>query len=393
MSGNSITNLPNGVNPLDVTNKQQLDLKLNLTGGTLSNTLNFSGGELNMSGNNITNTSNIHSNGTNPIYLTNNGVAKVKVNASGITMQNSGNIDMNGGLIYCNTLDTTTNILIANNGTIKVKIDNTGLVVQSGNIDMAGNNITNINTIHSNGINPIYLTNNGVSITQIDGTGIVMSSSKNINMNGNNITNVSNSTASGDAVNRSEIATSSIPLTAWRSGEIVKTKIITSSINSSGVYINSTLNYPDGTIGCVDAYNNPAIYQVNTIIGFSYTPITTSSILSIDIMFNYTINGGGSDNFQTYLFESSQGPTPPTTGTPYGGTIKGNTIQHNRGDGGLRSGTLMPMSFYFNANTTNSLKYYYVCINMISPTGVYYTDDTITFIGGTQQIKITEIKI
>ena len=35
MSGNTITNLPNGINSLDATNKQQLDLKLNLTGGTL----------------------------------------------------------------------------------------------------------------------------------------------------------------------------------------------------------------------------------------------------------------------------------------------------------------------------------------------------------------------
>ena len=95
MSGNTLKNLPNGVNALDATNKQQLDLKLNLTGGTLSNTLTFSGGELNMNNNTITNTSNIHSFGTNPIYLTNNGVAKVKIDASGITMQNSGNIDMN----------------------------------------------------------------------------------------------------------------------------------------------------------------------------------------------------------------------------------------------------------------------------------------------------------
>ena len=110
-------------------------------------------------------------------------------------------------------------------------------------------------------------------------------------------------------------------------------------------------------------------------------------------MFNYTISGNANDNFQLYLFESSQGPTPPTSGTPYGGTIKGNTIHRDIGNGGLRSGTLMPMAFYFNANTTNALKYYYVCINLTSPTGTYYTDDITTFIGGTQQIKITEIKI
>jgi hypothetical protein len=204
---------------------------------------------------------------------------------------------------------------------------------------------------------------------------------------------VASGSNANDVVNRNDIATSSIPLTSWRSGEIVKTKIITSSINSTGVYVNSTLIYLDGTIGCVDAYDNPAILKVNTIIGFSYTPITTSSILSIDIMFNYTISGSANDNFQLYLFESSQGPTPPTSGTPYGGTIIGNTIQQDIGNGGLRSGTLMPMAFYFNANTTNSLKYYYVCINILSPTGVHYTDDNVSFRGGTQQIKITEIKI
>jgi len=44
---------------------------------------------------------------------------------------------------------------------------------------------------------------------------------------------------------------------------------------------------------------------------------------------------------------------------------------------------------------SNDIKnwYYYVCINILSPTGVHYTDDNATFIGGTQQIKITEIKI
>ncbi len=43
MSGNIIKNLPNGVSALDATNKQQLDLKLNLAGGTLSKYFNFFG--------------------------------------------------------------------------------------------------------------------------------------------------------------------------------------------------------------------------------------------------------------------------------------------------------------------------------------------------------------
>ena len=45
-----------------------------------------------MNGNTLTNTANIHSFGTNPIYLTNNGVAKVKIDLSGITMENSGKL-------------------------------------------------------------------------------------------------------------------------------------------------------------------------------------------------------------------------------------------------------------------------------------------------------------
>ena len=65
-----------------------------ITGGLKINT-----GELDMNNNTITNTSNIHSFGTNPIYLTNAGVAKVKIDASGITMKNSGNIDMAGNNI------------------------------------------------------------------------------------------------------------------------------------------------------------------------------------------------------------------------------------------------------------------------------------------------------
>ena len=77
----------------------------------------------------------------------------------------------------------------------------------------------------------------------------------------------------------------------------------------------------------------------------------------------------------------------------YSGTIIGKTIHQDIGNGGLRSGTLMPMISYFNANTTKTLKYYYVCANMMSSSGVQYTNDDLTFMTNTQQIKITEIKI
>ena len=110
-------------------------------------------------------------------------------------------------------------------------------------------------------------------------------------------------------------------------------------------------------------------------------------------MWNYIMSGYSDDSFQMYLFESTQAPNPPSGGVYYSGTIIGKTIHQDIGNGGLRSGTLMPMIFYFNANTTNTLKYYYVCANMMSSSGVEYTNDDLTFMKNTQQIKITEIKI
>jgi hypothetical protein len=99
MSGNTITNLSNGSNAGDAVNKSQLDLKLNLTGGTLSNTLTFSGGGIDMSGYNITKVSNIYSNTTNPIIIHHNNVPIVQIDASGITMQFAADINMAGGEI------------------------------------------------------------------------------------------------------------------------------------------------------------------------------------------------------------------------------------------------------------------------------------------------------
>ncbi len=49
-----------------------------------------------------------------------------------------------------------------------------------------------------------------------------MSSAKDINMNGNYIHYLQNSIAVGDAVNRGEIANNLIPLTGWRSGEVIQ---------------------------------------------------------------------------------------------------------------------------------------------------------------------------
>ena len=86
MNSKLINGLGNGVATSDAVNKGQLDLKLNLAGGTLSNTLTFSGGELNMAGNNITGISNIHSNGTSQIYINHNAVPICQITYNGITL-------------------------------------------------------------------------------------------------------------------------------------------------------------------------------------------------------------------------------------------------------------------------------------------------------------------
>ena len=147
MSGNTITNLSNGSSALDGVNKQQLDLKLNLAGGTLSGQLIFSGGGIDMATYNMNNVSFINSSGSTPIYLTINALSKVKVDASGLTMQNAGGIDMGSNTITkvskINS-NTTSPIIIQHNSVDKVKIDNSGIVMQnSGNLDMNNGTISN----------------------------------------------------------------------------------------------------------------------------------------------------------------------------------------------------------------------------------------------------------
>jgi hypothetical protein len=61
---------------------------------------------IDMSGNDITKVSNINSNGTNALNLQYNSTTKVKIDSSGLTMQNSGNLDMNNGTISNTTLTT-----------------------------------------------------------------------------------------------------------------------------------------------------------------------------------------------------------------------------------------------------------------------------------------------
>jgi hypothetical protein len=171
-----------------------------------------------MNSNNITNTYNIHSNGYNPIHLTNNGVAKVQIDVDGITLENGGNINMSGGILVCNTLDTATNIQILNDGISKVQIDINGITMQnSGNIDMANNDILSVNNINSNG---------------------------NINMNGGYI-DMNNGTISNATITTPIITTPIITAPIQTS-----TSTSYSSINSNSQYIGYTISgsfIPSGT--------------------------------------------------------------------------------------------------------------------------------------------------
>jgi hypothetical protein len=76
-------------------------LPTNITGS-----LTMATGVIDMSGNDITKVSNINSNGLNALNLQHNSIAKIKVDSSGLTMQNNGNINMNNGTISNTTLTT-----------------------------------------------------------------------------------------------------------------------------------------------------------------------------------------------------------------------------------------------------------------------------------------------
>jgi hypothetical protein len=147
MNSKLINGLGNGVATSDAVNKGQLDLKLNLGGGTLSGQLIFSGGGIDMSTYNMNNVSFIKSSGITPIYLSIDNVSKVKIDSSGLTMQNAGGIDMGSNTITkvskINS-NTTSPIIIQHNSADKVKIDNSGILMQnSANLDMNNGTISN----------------------------------------------------------------------------------------------------------------------------------------------------------------------------------------------------------------------------------------------------------
>jgi hypothetical protein len=281
-------------------------------------------GELDMNALNITNTNNIHSNGTNPIYLNNSGVTKVKIDSSGLTMQNS------------------------------------------GNIDMAGNNLLNVNIINSPATTPLYISNSNVANCIFNTSGLVMSTGKNINMNGNYINFLQSSITAGDAVNRGEIANSLIPLISWRSGEIIQTILNGKSLGQ--VLFNSSI--PKDVTGSLAAGTNASIFYA-----MSFTPKSTSSIIYVTVDGSCTMSGTGSDQFRAYL-----GKYVGTTTTAY--------MLHNcytTQQGGLRGVSVFPITACWPNTTLTSYTI-----------GCYFDtndmDDNIIF-SEQFNIKIQEIKI
>ena len=137
-------------------------------------------------------------------------------------------------------------------------------VLMSMPINMNGNDITNTANIHSNLTNPIYFNNNGVAKVKIDASGITMQNSGNIDMNSTKIINLVSGINPNDAVNRNDIATSLIPITAWRSGETIQ-KVL------KGYWLN-------------DLKNNPAVYAGQ--IGGLSAALATSIFINLHLPLN-----------------------------------------------------------------------------------------------------------
>ena len=194
-----------------------------------------------------------------------------------------------------------------------------------------------------------------------------MSSSKNINMNGNYINYLPNSIASSGAVNLYEIETSLIPLTAWRSGDVIQRVL-------QGNWLGQSTN--NNTIGQGQVGGLSLTYASSVFYSFSFTPKSITSIIYITFDGNCTMATGGNsaDSFKSYI------------GT-YNGTTTQDRMLHNTftGSVGLRGTSCFPISATWN-NT--SLTEYTI--------GCYFdlqdANDTLSFT--TQwSMKLEEIKI
>jgi hypothetical protein len=222
MNSKLINGLGNGVATSDAVNKGQLDLKLNLGGGTLSGQLIFSGGGIDMSTYNMNNVSFIKSSGITPIYLSIDNVSKVKIDSSGLTMQNS------------------------------------------GYIDMGGNNIKNVSNINSNGINPLILQHNSVPIVQIDASGITMQYAADINMNGGEISNASlimpiktSTTSSYSTINSNYLNIGFTSSKSYNSSTVISPSTATRLLGTSGTpAVNNKLSVAPG-VWIITAMFNP----------------------------------------------------------------------------------------------------------------------------------------
>ena len=164
MTGGTITTVDNNSGTFDLSGGTVATLNntsdLTVSGGAIGTLNNRAGGDLAMSGGQITVTLNNSSTGTNEIsgtaavsYLNNSGTLTVSGGTVG-TVTNSGTLDVSGGSISAGTNDTG----ITNNGTLTF----------SNTVDAGA--ISNRGTLNINGVLRIAATSGSVAVENLGGT-------------------------------------------------------------------------------------------------------------------------------------------------------------------------------------------------------------------------------
>ncbi len=194
MTGGTITTVDNNSGTFDLTGGTVATLNnisdLTVSGGAIGTLNNRAGGDLAMSGGQITVTLNNSSTGTNEIsgtaavsYLNNSGTLTVSGGTVG-TVTNSGTLDVSGGSISAGSNDTG----ITNNGTLTF----------SNTVDAGA--ISNRGTLNINGVLRIAAASGSVAVENLGGT---------VNFSGGTLRNASGSqsgtgignTAGGSVIN------------------------------------------------------------------------------------------------------------------------------------------------------------------------------------------------
>ncbi len=296
-------------------------------------------------------------------------VNKGQMDAADLLKMNSANGVGTGQMTLSHT---TTQLKLVNTNTSTggnlIKQSNLGATV-----DFWDTNSLTIAAISTNSFEKTLILSAGTLIkiikpTQITGTlTMVAGGLSPIDMSGNTLKNLANSIVSGDAVNRSEIATSSIPLTAWRSGDVIQRVLKGNWLGQTTT--NNTIG--QGQVGGLSSALTSSIFY-----SFLFTPKSTTSIIYITFDGNCTMATGGNsaDSFKSYI------------GT-YNGVTTQDRMLHNTytGSVGMRGTSCFPISATWNNTTTTEYTI-----------GCYFdlqaADDTLTFT--TQwSMKLEEIKI